>query len=131
MGQVKRAAVHAAVAVPRADEAPVTTLMEEALAKLATARTHMQSGEALQKNHHIQWAMSIIGTLQETLVHGRGGEAAGRLDALYDYMHGQLCRADRHDDAGLLDEVARLMVTIRRDQAWLALHRPVFEPCAV
>lgn len=98
-------------------------LLEGALSRIAAARKQMLSGAPGRQARHIQWAMSIIATLQDALNMQDGGEAAGKLDALYDYVQGQLFHANRCNDTALLDEVARLVGTISGDEQWLGLHR--------
>lgn len=91
----------------------VQMLMEGALAKIAVAKEHMTRGAISQKAQHIQWAVSIIGALQDALDTEGGGQAATNLDALYEYMQMQLFKANLHDDPNLLDEVTDLLVTIK------------------
>ena len=91
----------------------VQMLMEGALARIAVAREHMIRGSISDKAQHIQWAVSIIGALQDALDTEHGGEAATNLDALYEYMQMQLFKANLHDDPALLDEVAKLLSNIK------------------
>lgn len=104
------------------DCALVKALMEGALCRLSLARGHMERGASLQKAHHIQSIMAIIGTLQETLKEDEGDGSAGRLDDLYDYMRGQLYHANVRNDPVVLDEVADLLATIKSYKEWLGLH---------
>ena len=91
----------------------VQMLMEGALAKIAVAKEHMVRGAIAQKAQHIQWAVSIIGALQDALDTEEGGQAAANLDGLYEYMQMQLFKANLHDDPEQLDEVTNLLVTIK------------------
>lgn len=106
-----------------AEPCEATALMEGALSRLAIARGHMQRGAIAQTAHHIQSTMAIIDTLQEALDNGDDAEAVSRLDALYDYMQGQLYQADVRNDPMVLDEVVRLLATIKSYEEWLGLHR--------
>ncbi len=91
----------------------VQMLMEGALTKIAVAKEHMVRGAIPKKAQHIQWAVSIIGALQDALDTEGGGQAATNLAALYEYMQMQLFKANLHDDPKLLDEVIDLLVTIK------------------
>lgn len=110
-----------------ADNAPdpswVLGVMEGALSRLVVARGHQDRGATAQTSHHIRSAMALIATLQETLA--ADGEAAGRLDALYDYMLGQLYQARSRNDSRALEEVTRLLTTIKSYEEWLILHGDV------
>lgn len=103
----------------------VQMLMEGALAKIAVAKEHMVRGAIPQKAQHIQWAVSIIGALQDALDTEGGGQAANNLDALYEYMQMQLFKANLHDDPNLLDEVTELLVTIK--SGWDAMPQELRE----
>lgn len=97
-------------------------LMEGALSRLALAKGHMLRGTPAERARHIHSTMAIIGTLQDALSADEGSEAVSRLDALYDYMQGQLYHADACNDPAVLDEVVRLLSTIKGFDEWLGLH---------
>ncbi len=94
----------------------IQMLMEGALDKLAVARGHMERGEVAQKGNAISWAISIIEGLRVSLDPKAGGEIAANLEALYDYMERRLVEANAKNDLEMLDEVARLLRTIK--EAW-------------
>jgi len=91
----------------------IQMLMEGAMEKIATAKGHMQRGEIEQKGRYISWAISIINGLAASLDMEQGGELAERLATLYQYMNGQLFKANIENDAEKLDEVANLMRDIK------------------
>jgi flagellar protein FliS len=62
--------------------------------------------------------LAIIGELQNTLDLEHGGEVAAALDGLYDYMSRRILEATAGHTAAPLDEVRRLLATLR--DAWLA-----------
>lgn len=97
----------------------IQMLLEGALDKVNTAKGHMERGEIAAKGKHISWAISIIDGLRASLDLSAGGELAGNLDALYDYMNRQLLNANLRNDAALLDEVRGLLQEIK--QGWDAI----------
>jgi len=92
----------------------IQMLLEGALDKIAAARGHMRHGDAAEKGRHISWAISIISGLQGSLDLEQGGEVARNLDALYDYMVRRLGEAGAGNDPAILDEVASLLLEVKR-----------------
>lgn len=97
----------------------IQMLMEGALAKIATAKGHMERREIRAKGEQIGGAISIIEGLKASLDHDKGGEIARNLEDLYIYMERRLIEANRDNDAGLLDEVSDLFRQIK--EAWDAI----------
>ncbi|WP_375739191.1 flagellar export chaperone FliS [Pseudomonas boanensis] len=97
----------------------IQMLMEGGLGRLAQARGAMERGQTAQKGELIGKAIAIIGGLRDGLDHQKGGELAGNLDSLYEYMTGRLMQANLKNDLGLLDEVAGLLREIK--SAWDAI----------
>lgn len=110
------------VALDVPDRDAIRSLMDGALSRLAIARGHMERGAGAQTARHIRSTMAIIGTLQEALNAEEDTEAVSRLDALYDYIQGQLYHADVRNNPVALDEVVQLLATIRSYEEWLGLH---------
>jgi flagellar protein FliS len=94
-------------------------LMEGGLDRIAQAHGAMQRGQVAQKGELIGKAVAIIGGLRDGLDMQKGGELAGNLDRLYDYMTGRLLQANLKNDPDLLDEVAGLLREIK--SAWDAI----------
>ena len=97
----------------------VQMLFEGALEKIAVAKGHLKRGAIPEKGRHISWAISIIEGLRASLDMERGGEIAGNLNDLYDYMKRRLLEANLASDPALLDEVASLLREIK--DAWDAI----------
>ncbi len=97
----------------------IQMLMEGALARTAAAIGHLDHGDVAQKGKSIGLAISIIGGLQASLDAGKGGEIAGNLDRLYDYMSRRLLEANAANDRAALEEVHRLLSGIK--EAWDAV----------
>ncbi|HEX8776573.1 MAG TPA: flagellar export chaperone FliS [Rhodanobacter sp.] len=94
-------------------------LLDGALGRIASARGHMERGEIAAKGESISRSMDIIEGLRGSLDLARGGELAGRLESLYQYMNRRLLEANARDDLAALDEVAGLLRPIK--QAWDAI----------
>lgn len=117
-----RAAAYAKVSV----ETGVTTadphklilmLFDGALLQVRTAGVSMQNKDIPAKGQAISKAIEIIiNGLKVSLDMNAGGELAGRLAALYDYMSDRLLYANLHNSQPALDEVNRLLETLR--EAW-------------
>lgn len=97
----------------------IDMLLERALARIATAKGHMQRNQHSGKGEHISGAMAIVNGLRTFLDKDAGGSLAADLDALYEYMSRRLLEANVGDDAAILDEVAGLLREIR--SAWVAI----------
>ena len=88
-------------------------LMEGALSRIAKAGANIKRREIALKGENISWAISIIEGLRSSLDHSHGGEIAGNLERLYDYMIRRLLEANLHSDLDKLGEAHRLMREIK------------------
>ncbi|QNM98506.1 flagellar export chaperone FliS [Chitinimonas koreensis] len=102
----------------------ICMLYEGALKAVMMARFHMQNNEVAAKGAAISKAISIIeeGLRVSLDKGGAGGELAGNLDALYEYMSSRLLLANLRNDMVALDEVQGLMSQLR--DAWVAIDQP-------
>jgi flagellar protein FliS len=91
----------------------ITMLLDGAIGKINIARELMTQQQTAAKGEQINWALSIIDGLRGALDLKAGGEVAGNLDALYDYMTRRLVTANMDNDVGILDEVLGLLHEIR------------------
>ncbi|MEE4465672.1 flagellar export chaperone FliS [Azotobacter chroococcum] len=95
----------------------IVMLFDGAQAAIRTARLHMQAGNVAEKGKAISKAIDIVNQgLLAALDHERGGELAGRLEQLYDYVARLLLRANLHNDERSLDEASLLLEQI--GSAW-------------
>lgn len=111
--QYQQIGVHTAVT----DASPhrlVQMLMEGVLEKIALARGNMSRREIARKGENIGKAITIIGGLQAALNKDAGGELADNLGGLYEYMTRRLLEANLKNDANILDEIAGLMLEIKK-----------------
>lgn len=91
----------------------IQLLMQGGLERLAQARGAMEREQISEKGILIGKAIGIIGGLREALDSERGGELAGNLDRLYEYMIARLVEANTSNDTSLLDEVSALLLEVK------------------
>ena len=84
--------------------------------RLNQAQGHITQGNVEGRTLALNSCVEILIGLQASLDHEQGGDVAGNLDALYDYMQRRLFRANADDDAAAISEVADLLQTLR--SAW-------------
>jgi len=101
----------------------ILLLLDGALGKLRSARVALERGNIADKGANISWCMSIIDGLRASLNLERGGDIAGNLDRLYDYMTRTLVEANLHNDGARLAEVEHLLGEIH--QAWKGIASQV------
>lgn len=94
----------------------ILSMMRGAHDRIASARGHMARREPQAKGEQLGKAIALIDGLRAALNIEAGGEIAGNLDALYDYMNRRLAEANALDDVAVLDEVTALLSEIR--EAW-------------
>jgi len=97
----------------------IQVLMEGAMEKIRVAKGLMERRDIVGKVRHINWALSIIDGLRQSLDMDKGGEIAKNLESLYDYMQRRLITANVENDPRVLDEVMSLMLEIK--SAWDAI----------
>jgi len=96
----------------------IQMLFEGALLSVASASLHMQrlenAADVARKGEAISKAINIITNgLKASLDQEAGGELAGRLGALYDYMSARLLHANIHNQPAVLDEVSHLLAELK------------------
>ena len=92
----------------------ISMLFDGALAAIAAASRHMESGDIEKKGEAIAKAVTIIITgLKSSLNREAGGQLAENLDALYDYMSRRLFEAHVKNDSDMLLEVKNLLTEIK------------------
>lgn len=93
----------------------VQLLMEGALDRMAQAKGAISRGDVAQKGVMLGKAVDIIGGLREGLDKDKAADPdeLDRLGSLYEYMARRLTQANLHSDPEMIDEVARLMITVK------------------
>ena len=97
----------------------IPMLMEGGLTRLAQARGAMERQQTALKGELISKAIGIIGGLRQGLDLEKGGEIAGNLDSLYDYMTRRLMDANVKNDPAILEEVSGLLREVK--EGWDAI----------
>lgn len=97
----------------------IQMLMEGGLTRLAQARGAMERQQTALKGELISKAIGIIGGLRQGLDLEKGGEIAGNLDSLYDYMTRRLMDANVKNDPAILEEVSGLLREVK--EGWDAI----------
>lgn len=102
----------------------ILMLFDGALLQVRTAGIAMRNEDIAGKGNAISKAIEIvINGLKVSLDMKAGGELAGRLAALYDYMSERLMYANLHNSQPALDEVSGLLATLR--EAWAEIRSQV------
>ena len=91
----------------------IQLLMEAALTRMAQAKGAIQRSEMNEKATLLGRVNEIIQTLQASLDHTQGGEIAGNLDRLYDYMIRRLLEASSQNSTDMIDEVMGLLLEVK------------------
>ena len=93
----------------------IQMLMEGALERMAQAKGAMARGDIPQKALLITKTIDIITGLRAGLREENTDdkEAMRQLDSLYEYMTKQLTLANAKNEPELIDEVARLLITVK------------------
>jgi len=107
----------------------IALLFAGARERLRRAQACMQRGDMARKGECVSEVSLIIGSLDGALDHNAGGELAGNLSALYDYMQRRLVEANMHNDAAIMAEVDSLLGDV--ESAWNAIAPPAAPAVAV
>jgi flagellar protein FliS len=93
----------------------IQMLLEGGLDRLAQAKGAMARGDIAQKCLLITKAIGIITGLRQGLDEEKAEDPAAiqQLDSLYEYMNSQLLKANVNNDPEIIDEVARLLTTVK------------------
>ena len=93
----------------------IQMLMEGGMERLAQAKGAMARGDIPQKCLLISKAIDIITGLRQGLDEEKAEDPATiqRLASLYDYMNTRLAQANVSSDTEIIDEVARLLITVK------------------
>ncbi len=97
----------------------VALLLEGAGERIRRAEACLASGDQALKGKAIGEACAIIGHLNGSLDHEAGGDVAGNLSALYDYVLHRLTEGNLNNDVNALQESLSLMTEI--ESAWNAI----------
>lgn len=88
-------------------------LYDGAIRYSAEAAEAIRAGDKARKGERIGNVLAILGELVATLDHSKAPELCMRLEQLYFYMEERLSHANLHMDTKPIDEVIRLLTTLR------------------
>ena len=111
----------------------VVMLYDGALRHVLAARTAIERNDIRTRREAINRVLAIVSELHSTLDVERGGAIAESLDELYAYVTRRVMDAATKNDVAPLDEVERLIATIREgwQQAAAAQANAVANPPGV
>ena len=101
----------------------IQILMDGAIEKIRLAKVLIEQRDIPGKISQINWALSIIDGLRQSLDMEKGGKIASNLEELYDYMQRRLIVANAENNVLVLDEVVGLMLEIKT--AWDAVPEKI------
>ncbi|WP_129135842.1 flagellar export chaperone FliS [Luteimonas sp. YGD11-2] len=101
----------------------VSLLLSGACERVRLAEACLERGDPARKGKAIGEACAIVGHLNGSLDHEAGGEVAGNLSSLYDYVVRRLTEANLNNDAEALRECLSLLGEI--ETAWNAIRPAV------
>ncbi|AFK71136.1 flagellar export chaperone FliS [Pseudomonas putida SJTE-1] len=97
----------------------VQMLMQGGLDRMAQAKGAIARNDIAQRGILLGKAIDIIGGLREGLDLENHGDNLAELDSLYIYMSRRLTEANLKGDPTIIDEVARLLITVK--EGWDAI----------
>jgi flagellar protein FliS len=100
----------------------VVMLYDGAIRFVAEARDAADRNDVVHRTRAVSRALAIVTELQNTLRLDEGGEVARELDRLYTYMTVRLLDSNVRRDRQALDEVHRLLSTVR--EGWVQIVTP-------
>ena len=95
----------------------VVMLYDGAIRFLAEAKDANERKNMRERATAVSKALAIVGELRSTLNLDEGSSLAIELDRLYDYMMGRLLEVTTKRDLSGLEEVQRLLITVR--EGWV------------
>jgi len=98
----------------------ISMMFEGVHNRLNQVQGYMRHGDMAGKAKALNACVDILNGLQASLDHEQGGDIAGNLESLYDYMQRRLFRASIDNDLDGIKEVADLLNTLRT--AWTAIE---------
>ncbi len=101
----------------------VRMLFDGALQRLKRAAICAERQDYPGRSDSLGSAVAILDGLRGSLDHEKGGELAGNLDALYDYMQRRLHRGNVENNPEAIREVISLVETL--SSAWIAIESQI------
>jgi flagellar protein FliS len=100
----------------------VVMLYDGAIRYVNDARDAVERNDVVARTRAVSRALAIVTELQNTLRIEDGGDVARELDRLYTYLTARLLDVNVKRDRKALDEVHRLLMTVR--DGWAQIGNP-------
>jgi len=97
----------------------IVILYDAAIYSLREAREHIECKNIESRSRSVNKCISIISELQSSLNLKNGGDIAGSLNRLYDYMKGRIFTANAQQNTQPMEEIESLLESLR--SAWRTL----------
>ncbi|MFT6899927.1 MAG: flagellar protein FliS [Colwellia sp.] len=91
----------------------VALLFQKLLDNIATAKGAISQKDYAKKGIQISNAIAIVGVLEGSLDHEKGGEISTNLSSLYNFCSEKLFEANTNNDIDLLNEIALIIIPIK------------------
>jgi flagellar protein FliS len=106
----------------------VVMLYDGALRFIGVAKDAIARGDIRGRSEAISRALAIVSELQSTLDVERGGDMAASLDDMYRYVTQRLVQSTIKNDTEPLEEVKRLLETLRDGWQQIAVNAAAQSP---
>ena len=106
----------------------IQMLFDGLIESLSSAKGHIQHNNVSEKSKAIARASRIVLGLQGALDFEKGGDLAGNLNELYNYVTRRLLHVNARNDLKALEEIHGLMTEIR--SAWETVPALIPRPAA-
>ena len=93
-----------------------------AISNLKIAKARYLENQFEAKGKAINKALDIIGELIGALNFEKGGQIAGNLNAIYEYLLRRIAQADTEKDMTALDDAIKILEELK--DAWKEIHEP-------
>lgn len=101
----------------------ILMLLDGAIEKIRAADGALVRGDIATKGASVSWAMSIVDGLRASLDREKGGDLAGNLDRLYEYINRTLLQGNLNNERSKFAETIGLLAEIRG--AWIEIRSQV------
>lgn len=99
----------------------ISMLYDGAISFIGIAKKRLQQNDMAGKGLYLAKATAIVGELSSSLNMEEGGEIAGNLRRLYDYVLDRLLAANTNNDPAIFDEAEKILDTLR--SAWKEVEK--------
>jgi flagellar protein FliS len=99
----------------------IAMLYDGAISFINIAKKRLQQNDMAGKSLYLAKTTAIVGELSSSLNMEDGGEVAGNLRRLYDYVLDRLLAANTNNDPAIFDEVEKILDTLR--SAWQEIEK--------